>query len=72
MDIFDFLASPLASGPEVDKPEVAEPEVEAPGGGMISCSFLLPSLAAFFNAFFKKWGNLRRYFQFVQSSHISL
>ena len=53
MDIFDFLASPLASEPEIDKPEVAEPEAEAPGGGMISCSFLLPSLAAFFNAFLK-------------------
>ena len=50
MDIFDFLASPLASEPEVDTPEVAEPEVETPGGGMISCSFLFPSLAAFFNA----------------------
>merc|ERR1719491_926914 len=45
-----FLASPLASEPEVDKPEVAAPEIEAPGGGMISCSFLFPSLAAFFNA----------------------
>ena len=50
MDIFDFLASPLASQPELDKPDVAKPEVEAPGGGMISCSFLFPSLAAFFNA----------------------
>ena len=48
MDIFDFLASPLVS-----EPEVAKPEVEAPGGGMISCNFLFPSLAAFFNAFFK-------------------